>query len=233
MEDTICPQCGKVHKTWHGHASCSAHLVGVEPPEPCSKPPKGATGLCRSHGANLPSVARAAEQKIALMQAQGEIATLMREVDIPDQHPLDGLLEVVRVSGSMMRLLTVKVGELNEDPETREVMEENPKTGELKLKKLDEGDGLWGYDKDNQRTPHIWVQLLRIWSERYERACKTALDAGIDERKVRLAEDTADTFFTALSKATATAGLSPAQLEALMRSLARELRTDASIIELI
>lgn len=229
----ICDQCGKIHQTYWGTPACSAHISGSAPLEPCSKAPKKGRTVCRSHGANLPNLARKAERQLALMEAEGEIATLMRECDIPEQHPIDGLLEVVRVSGSMMRLLTIKVGELEEDPEVRERMLENTKTGQLTWVKYTDGEAFWGLDKDSQMVPHVYVQLLKIWSERYERACKTALDAGIDERKLRLAEDTADTFFAAFTKAMAMVEMPPEMKAALNSALAAELRTHSNVIDLI
>ena len=228
----ICAECGKIHVTHWGHPACVAHISGSDPLEPCSKHPKKGRTVCRSHGANLPTVARAAERRLALMEAEGEIAILMRECDLPDQHPIDGLLEVVRVSGAMMRLLTIKVGELAEEPSMRTIVVETKK-GDIYDKEVADTDAFWGEDKDGQMVPHTYVQLLRIWTERYERACKTALDAGIEERRIRLAEDTADTFFTALSKAVAAADLTPKQMEALTRALAKELRTDSAVLELI
>jgi hypothetical protein len=228
---TICQQCQKIHVTWHGHASCKGHIHGSDPLEPCKKPPKGLIGFCRSHGATLPGLVRASDRKLALLGAQGEIAELMRECDIPDQHPIDGLLEVVRVSGSMMRILTIKVGELAEDTEIREVFEWVGK--DVKMRQVADNDAFWGLDKDGQMVPHIYVQLLKIWTERYEKACATALSAGIEERRIRLAEDTADTFFSALSKAIAAAGLDPDMRAALNQAMARELRVNANVIDLI
>jgi hypothetical protein len=162
-----------------------------------------------------------------------EIADLMRECDIPEQHPIDGLLEVVRVSGAMVRLLTVKVGELDEDPEVREVLEENSKTGDMRIRRVAGDDAFWGLNKDGEMTPHVYVQLLKIWTERYERACATALSAGIEERRIRLAEDTADTFFGALGRALATVGLDPDIRAALNAALAQELRVQSNVIDLI
>jgi hypothetical protein len=143
------------------------------------------------------------------------------------------LLEVVRVSGSMMRLLTVKVGELAEDTEVQEVLEHNTKTGDIKTRLVAGNDAFWALDKDGQVVPNVYVQLLKIWTERYERACATALSAGIEERRIRLAEDTADTFFSALSKAIAAAGLDPATRAALNQALASELRVTSNVIDLI
>jgi hypothetical protein len=230
---TICTKCGMIHTTHWGTPACAAHISGSNPLRPCSKPPKGGRTVCRSHGANLPGLARQAEQKLALMAADGEIAELMRECDIPEQHPIDGLLEVVRVSGSMMRLLTVKVGELAEDTEVQEVLEHNTKTGDIKTRLVAGNDAFWALDKDGQVVPNVYVQLLKIWTERYERACATALSAGIEERRIRLAEDTADTFFSALSKAIAAAGLDPATRAALNQALASELRVTSNVIDLI
>jgi hypothetical protein len=229
---TICPKCGKIHITWHGHAACRGHIVGSDPLQPCSKPPKGLTGFCRSHGA-VGNLARASDRKLALMGAQGEIAELMRECDIPDQHPIDGLLEVCRVSGSMMRLLTIKVGELAEDTEVMvEVLREN-KAGDIRLERRAGEDAFWMLDKDGQMQAHLYVQLLKIWTERYERACATALSAGIEERRIRLAEDTAETFFGALTKAIAVAGLDADTRAKLHAAMAQELRVHTNVIDLI
>jgi hypothetical protein len=227
----ICGKCGKIHVTWQGAPSCIAHKKGTDPLEPCTKNKIKKTDMCRSHGGAAGPQGKQVE-RIALMEAQGEIAQLMREVDVPEQHPIDGLLEVVRVSGAMMRLLTIKVGELSEEPESVTIMVETKK-GDLLEKDVAGNDALWGHNKDGEMVPHIWVTLLRTWTERYERACKTALDAGIEERRIRLAEDTADTFFAALTKTTATLGLSPEQTEKLWQGLARELRTSVDVIELI
>lgn len=228
----ICEKCGKVHVTWTGHPACAAHLKHTDPPQPCSRLPVKNKKVCRPHGGATPH-SPAQLNKIALMEAQGAIADLMRDCDIPEQHPIDGLLEVVRVSGSMMRLLTVKVGELAEDPSVQEYLETNPKTGDISLRRVAGEDAFWGLTKDGEMAPHIYVQLLKLWTERYEKACSTALSAGIEERRIRLAEDTADAFFTALSKAVAVVGLNPELRAALNQAMAKELRVSAKIIDLI
>lgn len=228
----ICPTCGKIHVTWKGDPACSAHLKGTDPPEPCGRNPTKGMKVCRPHGAASPKAIAARDQKLALMTANGEIADLMRECDIPDQHPIDGLLEVVRVSGSMMRLLTIKVGELAEDPSVQEVLVETA-GGDLGTRRRAGEDAFWGLNHQGEMVPHTYVSLLRIWTERYERACKTALEAGIEERRIRLAEDTSETFFSALNKAVAVAGLDPDVRAALTKALAEELRksSPANIIE--
>lgn len=224
----ICGDCGKIHVTSQGTVACRAHLTGSGKTQPCKKPPITGGFVCRTHGGALTTTKIAAAKRIAMMSAQGEIADLMRECDIPDQHPIDGLLEVVRVSGSMMRLLTIKLGELQENPTIKEVLVEG-KDGSLTTKRVAGDDAFWGLNAQGEMTPSIYVDLLRVWTERYERACKTALDAGIEERRVRLAEDTSETFFQALAKAVVAAGLDPDVRAALNLALATELRKNSTM----
>lgn len=216
--------CGKIHVQSNGAPACRGHLSG-DGVTPCRRPPIAGGFVCRTHGGALTRTKVAAAQRLALMSAQGEIADLMRQCDVPEQHPIDGLLEVVRISGAMMRLLTVKVGELAEDPTIEDVLVEN-NSGDLGVKRRAGEDAFWGLNAQGEMVPHTYVQLLRIWTERYEKACKTALDAGIEERRIRLAEDTTETFFNALSKAIAIAGLDPAMQAALKTALAGELRSN-------
>lgn len=228
MDKKICDDCGKIHVTVWGTPACIAHISGSGKTIPCKRAPIAGANVCRSHGGALTVTKVKAAERLALMAAQGEIADLMRDCDIPEQHPVDGLLEVVRVSGAMMRLLTIKVGELREEPEINEVLVEG-KDGSLTTRKETAGEAFWGLNAQGEMTPSIYVQLLRVWTERYERACKTALDAGIEERRIRLAEDTSETFFKALTAAVAVAGLDPAARAALNQALADELRKHSAI----
>lgn len=228
LDKKICDQCGKIHLTWRGTPACTGHIKGSDPLEPCTKQALKTLSKCRSHGGATALARRAQTQRLALLDAQGEIGQLMRECDIPEQHPVDGLLEVVRVSGAMMRLLTVKVGELAEDPSIEDVLVEGS-NGELSTKRRAGEDAFWGLNHVGEMVPHTYVTLLRIWTERYERACKTALEAGIEERRIRLAEDTTETFFSALSKALIVAGLDPVMQAVLKNALAGELRKSTII----
>lgn len=229
----ICEACGKIHVTPKGNVACKAHLSDrSEQLTPCSRDPIRGGFVCRSHGGAIKATQVAAQERLALMSAQGEIANLMRECDIPEQHPIDGLLEVVRVSGSMMRLLTIKVGELAEEPVIHEVLEETDNS--IEIRRVTDGEAFWGLNAREEMAPSIFVGMLHQWTERYERACKTALDAGIEERRIQLAEDTSETFFLALGKAVQSAGLDPATRAALNTALAAELRKNsAAVIDLI
>lgn len=219
----ICSRCGKIHLTHWGHPACVAHRANIHPLEPCTKHPKNGMKVCRSHGGALPANIVAATERLALMSTQGQIADLMRECDIPDQHPIEGLLDVVRVTGSMVRLLTVKVGELQEEPTFEDVLVEGS-DGSLSIKKVPTGDAFWGVNHEGEMVPHIYVQLLKTWSERFERACKTALDAGVAERQVRLAESEGELVATAIKGILSSLNLTPEQWSIAPKVVAAQLR---------
>lgn len=219
----ICAKCGKIHLTYWGHPACVGHRANTHPLEPCTKHPKNGMKVCRSHGGALPTNVIAAAERLVLMTTQGQIAQLMRECDIPDQHPIEGLLEVVRISGSMTRLLTVKVGELEEEPSVEDMLVES-NDGSLSIKKVATGDAFWGLNHQGEMVPHVYVQMLKVWSERYERACKTALDAGVAERQVRLAESEGELLATAIKGILSALNLTPEQWSIAPKVVAAQLR---------
>jgi len=150
---------------------------------------------------------------------EGRIAQLLRECEVENQHPMDGLLEVVRHAGAMFRLLAGMVGELDVLPGTS-IIGVN-EDGSPAVKNI----GFTGYNHLGEEVPAILVQMYGLWADRYARACKLALDAGIDERMVRNAEMTSMIFFDAITAAIRDAQLTPEQTTVMRRSLAERLRT--------
>lgn len=142
--------------------------------------------------------------------AQGGVAALLRECDLPEQHPIDGLLEVVRHSGAMMRLLGYIVSEL----------ETHGEDGRHKLGL----DAIVGFDSNVEQAQNMYVAMYGQWADRYARACKLALDANIDERLVRNAEATTGVFLSAFEDALKEAQLEPEQARRFSVALADKLR---------
>lgn len=159
-----------------------------------------------------------------MMSAQGEIAELMRDCDVgAEMDPVKGLMEVVRISGTMMRLLVIKVGELSEDPEIQEILVEG-RDGDLSTKLKAGRDGFWGLSKDGEMVGHVYLTLLKQWAERYEKACATALSAGVAERQVKLAENQAELLATAVKAILTGLNLTPEQWELAPKVVAAQLR---------
>ena len=151
------------------------------------------------------------------------LRALMEEHDIPDQHPLDALLEVVRVSGMMVRLLTSLVSELEVHPGTEDLLVGEDGT-------VIRSAAMYGpKPSTGDAAPHVLVEMLGSWSERSARASKLALDAKIDERLVRQAESTSARMYEAITRALVDVGLTESQERALRSALARELRATVGI----
>jgi hypothetical protein len=79
----------------------------------------------------------------------------------------------------------------------------------LKVEALAPGELL-----DEQGRPSVWVRLEAEWLDRAARVAKTALDAGVAERQVRIAERTGAKIAAALEEA-----VEPLELEPAARTL--------------
>jgi hypothetical protein len=216
----VCGRCNQEHVRADGKPSCNGHKKRVRPHVPCPRPPMKGAAVCLAHGGGSPATRNLAAKRVAWEETEGEVAKLLRECDLPDQHPIDGLLEVVRHSGAMMRLLGSLCAALDLDP------------GEVHVSITDSGDvakwgddnGLYGFNHKGDQATHILVSMYGQWADRYARACKTALDANIDERLVRNAESTTNAVFVAVTRALDKAKLEPAQAQEFSIALADELR---------
>lgn len=201
-----CTLCNRHHRQANGTPSCNGHRSKIRPYVPCASAPIAGGEVCRMHGGSITSVKEAAARRASWEAAQGGIARLLQECDLPEQHPIDGLLEVVRHSGAMMRLLGYVVGGLEIDDDAKNIKK------------------LVGYNHLSDQSANAYVGLYAEWADRYARACKLALDANIDERLVRNAEATTGVFLTAFEEALADAELDPAQAARFAKTLADKLR---------
>lgn len=202
--------------TRHGTTSCRAHKRSGDP---CENGPIAGGFTCRMHGSSTAAARRNAEKRRVMSFTEGKIAQLLKECDIPEQHPLDGLLEAVRHSGAMFRMLAGLVGELETHPGEEEwaVDEE----GDVRVRRA---RALYGPDSRGEAAPNVLLVLYGQWQDRYARACKLALDADIDERLVRNAEATSEAMYSAVGRALDAAALTGEQATAFKTALATELR---------
>lgn len=152
----------------------------------CTQWPVGGAGAgrCKVHGGLAPQVRAAQERRAEERRIEGALAKLLDQAKPDYQHPIEGLLEVVSRTGAMMTMLGDLVGRLEAEP-----------LGETELLASEDGDiisritpTLYGPDHNGDGAPHVLVGLYGVWTDRHVKACKTAIDAGLDERTVRLAE---------------------------------------------
>jgi len=187
---------------------CRHHaLIGTDPPK------------CLQHASPMERQKRM--QDTFMARHSKDVLQLLQALDIPDLNPMDGLLEAVRVSGGMMRMFQVLVSELPEGPRVENKLIDGIMTEVVT-------SGVWGYDHNMDQAPHVLMNLLTMWTDRYTRACKMAIDAGLDERLVRNAEVTSNTLLGAFDRALKAVNLTEEAQMAIKQAMAQEIRKAVS-----
>lgn len=145
------------------HPACDKHRKDGQP---CGTAPVDGTTTCRMHAGKALSVVK---QEVAAKRA---LAVL--DLDM-DADPLDELLTEVSRSAAAVRWLADKVNEL----EDREITHGITRT-------VQKADG--SREVTAAAAVNVWVKMWQDERDRLARVCKMTLDAGVDERRVRLAE---------------------------------------------
>lgn len=180
--------------------------------QPCAQPAMHGTEVCRFHGARAPQTMRAGKRRIAQRDTAKRVAELLADHDLDaDVDPTAGLLEVVRRTGAMMRVLGLLTGELHPD-------------------RIDLAGGLYvdkpvPHDSDGREVVlHPLLGEYRAWTQDHAKACKLAIDAGIDERKVRLAEGQVTMLERAVADTLREVDMPAEVRQAFVQTLAAKLR---------
>lgn len=174
----------------------------------CQKPPLNGATRCRLHGGASPNSLAKAQQRITDAAASRELARL--GITHRDIHPGDALIELVQYQASIVDFWRRKVSELEEPALTWGLTKS--KTGGD-----DRGDTY-------EAKPNIAYTLLDQAQQRLAEYASAALKAGVDERRVRLAESAGALVAQAIRQVLDGLNLTPAQLELVPRVVPAALR---------
>jgi hypothetical protein len=133
-------------------------------------PIRGAV-VCHKHGGSSPQVRAAARRRLQRQQLDGDLGKLLAEleIDAAERHPVQLLLDALARTWSMVNVLGALVGGLGTDA-----------TG---------SGGLAGPNHLGDGAPHVLVDMYGVWLDKAARTSKLALDAGVEERAVRIEEE--------------------------------------------
>lgn len=145
---------------------CTAHAKHSG--KRCKRAVVPGSTVCRFHGGDAPQVRRKAEKRLAREAAERAVASygLPREVE-----PQEALLEELHRTAGHVAWLAVSVREL----ERQELY------GPV-------GGSQFGFPR---QEPHVWIRLYQEERKHFAEVAKICIAAGIEERRVRLAEDQA------------------------------------------
>jgi hypothetical protein len=177
-----CEKCGEPHVDKYGNAACAAHRRGIDPPLRCGKNPLAGQAVCRFHGGNTAN-SRKAGQKIFREKKARELGerlavTLGHPIDI---SPHDLVLDQIRRSAGHMAWYLSRIQALGAEDLVRGIrgvqktIKEGFQAGETTV--TDAGPEINALVDLYNRERKFGTDL----------AAK-AITAGIEERRVRLAE---------------------------------------------
>lgn len=193
---TACEKCGQEHITRHGGPACTGHRSGYtdettgervmypkDQQPPCKRPPLNGQDVCQSHGGWAGQNKAAGEQRMAENNAKA----LAQRWGLPvDVRPTEAVLEQVRIWAGLELFYRQQV----ENLEPEEMI--------WGRTKLTEGFAVVGTGPDatleaadtavSEAKPHIWITLHEQASTNVVKFASEAIKAGIEERRVRLAE---------------------------------------------
>lgn len=201
-----CSACGQTHPR-----GCTAHKDG-ERTVPCGNwPAKGGT-VCRYHGGRAPQVAAAAAKRLAEREALLAVDTfgLPRAVD-----PHEALLEELHRTAGAVAWLGAVVAD------------------------IDRKEVVWGLTMrktggDDHGTTHAagvntWVQLWQAERKHLVDVGKACVAAGIEERRIRLAESSGQLLANVVQSILGRLGLSTEQQELVSVVVPEEFRRVAEL----
>lgn len=177
----LCVRCGEIHE------ACKAHSRANRP---CKRPTVPGTTVCYYHGGNAPHVRAAGLERLKAEQIATTIAQELAAVGRPlvEEHPIDGLLKevwrsasAVEVYGQLVAALEVP-GDFNDLVEVIGMDDNGEETWRGRI------DTLLGLNHNGELAANVLVRLWNEERERHAKFCKLALDAGVAERLVRMAE---------------------------------------------
>lgn len=209
-----CERCGEEH------TGCAAHSRGGGP---CRNRPMRGQRVCKMHGGRAPQAKAAAERRLEREAVEAEMTRLGVPLDV---DPEEALLGLVREAAGNVAFLRGLVAELKPGVAKMAVaLAEGDDGVKIRLAAPEQGY-VAGPDDPEKFTakPHVLVVLYGEWCDRLAQYAALALRAGVEERRVRLAERDADQLMTAVVAALDATGLTPGQQEAFRVALADQLR---------
>lgn len=201
--DFDCEQCGQVHHNPQGRRVCRKHKSPARGGGPCSAPAMRGQEACKSHGGAAAQNRAAGEQRAAVEDARRKADAALRRLafrasgePVPvDKDPGEIIAEQLSIRYARVQFFAARVQAL---PDADLVW------GRTKKKKGgDDAGTTW------EAKPHGWYVLLADAERDLEKLCIAAIAAGLEERRVRIAEQAGEQLVRILDGVIAELGHNP------------------------
>jgi hypothetical protein len=176
--------------------------------------------VCHAHGGRAPQNKKAAAERLGEQHARGLVETYGRKVETT---AVEALLDEVKWTAGHVAWLRERVREI-EASEIAAVTGEHPLVwGVTKRKQGGDDHGI-----TEEAAPNIWLKLYQAERVHLIKVCSEAIRAGIEERKVRLAEQQGELVAEVIRAILDDLNLSPEQRALVPEVVPRRLRGLAS-----
>jgi hypothetical protein len=169
--------------------------------------PHAGHGTCWQHGGTAPSHIAAGQ----VAMARAAMATYGQKADT---NPVDALLDEVRWTAGHVAWLRERVREIEQEALTWGKTEQVDK----------QASEFPGVDTTEAARPNVWLVLYQQERKHLVDVCKAAISAGIEERRVRLAEQQGEVIVGVIQAILGDLGLSPEQQAMVPEVVPRRLR---------
>ncbi|MFE2712224.1 hypothetical protein ACFXKI_09600 [Streptomyces mirabilis] len=173
--------------------------------------------VCRYHGGSAPQSLKAGEKRATEEKARALVETYGRKIETT---ATEALLDEVQWTAGHVAWLRERVQEIESDAVVAGRDSEHPLVwGVTKEKSGGEDRGT-----TEEAAPNIWLKLYQQERTHLVRVCAEAIKAGVEERRVRLAEQQGQLVAQAIRAILDDLNLTARQLELVPEVVPRHLR---------
>jgi len=199
--------------TPHDLAKCAGHAKSSG--KQCTAWPIRGGKVCVKHGGKAGQVRAAATRRLQEQAAELAVATYGLPLDV---SPTDALLDEVKWTAGHVAWLRARVQEMETDA---------PSWG--KTKREDHGATEFpGINQTESAVPPVLLDLYQRERKHLVDVCRAALAAGVEERRVRLAESQGQLLAQVIKSILGDLDLTPEQSAKVSEIVPRHLRAIAS-----
>ncbi len=187
----------------------------------CPNPSMKEQHVCRYHGGLAPQALKAAEGRIMEAKARQLVATYGLKIETTATQ---ALLDEVQWTAGHVAWLRERVQEIESDALASEGNTQHPLVWGITREKTGGED----HGITEEAAPNIWLKLYQQERAHLVKVCSEAIRAGIEERRVKLAESQGALVAHAIRAILADLGLTMEQQARVSEVVPRHLRALAS-----
>lgn len=177
--------------------------------------------VCRSHGGATKQARAKAQERLVEERARGLMATYGRKIETT---ATEALLDEVQWTAGHVAWLRERVQEIESAAEHHGTDGEHPLVWGVTREK----SGGQDFGTTEEAAPNIWLKLYQTERTHLVKVCAEAIKAGIEERRIKLAEQQGELVAHAIRAILADLGLSAEQQARVPEVVPRHLRALAS-----